>query len=121
MRVGVMAAGGVGGYFGARLQQAGHDVVFFARGRHLEALKSEGLTLKSTHGDAKLKVQVFKDPSETKPVDVVMFAVKLWDTDGAAAQLKPIVTSKTLVIPFQNGVESVERLRKAFSPECVLG
>jgi 2-dehydropantoate 2-reductase len=116
-----MAAGGVGGYFGARLQQAGHDVVFFARGRHLEALKSNGLTLKSTHGDARLKVQVFKDPSETKPVDVVMFAVKLWDTEGAAEQLKPVVSGKTVVIPFQNGVESVERLRKVFSAECVLG
>src|SRR5688572_16111644 len=106
-----MAAGGVGGYFGARLQQAGHDVVFFARGRHLDVLKSEGLTLKSPHGDAQLKVQVFKDPSQTKPVDVVMFAVKLWDTEGAAAQLQPIVGAHTIVIPFQNGVESVERLR----------
>ena len=116
-----MAAGGVGGYFGARLQQAGHDVVFFARGRHLEALRKDGLTLKSTHGDAKLTVQVFKDPSETSPVDVVMFAVKLWDTEGAAAQLKPIVSPKTLVIPFQNGVESVERLREILPRECVLG
>jgi len=116
-----MAAGGVGGYFGARLQQAGHDVVFFARGRHLEVLKNEGLTLKSPHGDAKLKVQVFQDPSETQPVDVVMFAVKLWDTEGAATQLKPIVANKTLVIPFQNGVESVDRLRKIFPSESVLG
>jgi 2-dehydropantoate 2-reductase len=116
-----MAAGGVGGYFGARLQQAGHDVVFFARGRHLEALRSQGLTLRSAHGDAQLKVQVFEHPSETKPVDVVMFAVKLWDTEGAATQLKPIVGPKTLVIPFQNGVDSVARLRKTFPPECVLG
>src|SRR5688572_18514779 len=121
MRVAVMAAGGVGGYFGARLQQAGHDVAFFARGRHLEALKKDGLTLKSPHGDARLKVQVFKDPSETSPVDVVMFAVKLWDTEGAAAQLKPIVSGRTIVIPFQNGVESVDRLRKVFPRENVLG
>ncbi|HYG55354.1 MAG TPA: 2-dehydropantoate 2-reductase [Burkholderiales bacterium] len=121
MRVGVMAAGGVGGYFGARLQQAGHDVVFFARGRHLEALKSEGLTLKSPHGDARLKVQVFQDPSETKPVDVVMFAVKLWDTERAAEQIKAVVSEKTIVIPFQNGVESVDRLCKILPKEAVLG
>jgi 2-dehydropantoate 2-reductase len=64
---------------------------------------------------------VFKDPSETSPVDVVMFAVKLWDTEGAASQLKPIVSGKTLVIPFQNGVESVDRLRKILPRENVLG
>ena len=116
-----MGAGGVGGYFGARLQQAGHDVVFFARGKHLAALKENGLTLKSPLGAAQLKAQVFEDPAQTGPVDVVMFAVKLWDTESAAARLRPIVGKHTIVIPFQNGVESVERLKRIFPEENVLG
>ena len=121
MRIAAMGAGGVGGYFGARLQQAGHEVVYFARGKHLAALKEKGLTLRSPLGAAQLPVQVFADPRETQPVDVVMFAVKLWDTESAAEQLRPIVGRQTIVIPFQNGVESVERLKKVFGEEKVLG
>ena len=121
MRIAAMGAGGVGGYFGARLQQAGHEVVYFARGKHLAALKEKGLTLRSPLGAAQLPVQVFADPRETQPVDVVMFAVKLWDTESAAEQLRPIVGPHTIVIPFQNGVESVERLRKVFGEAKVLG
>jgi 2-dehydropantoate 2-reductase len=122
MRIAAMGAGGVGGYFGARLQQAGHDVVFFARGKHLAALKQNGLTLKSPHGSAQLKVQVFERPADAgATVDVVMFAVKLWDTESAAELLRPVVGPKTLVIPFQNGVESVERLKKIFPAQNVLG
>jgi 2-dehydropantoate 2-reductase len=121
MRVAAMGAGGVGGYFGARLQQAGHDVVFFARGKHLAALKDKGLTLKSPLGAAHLRVQVFEDPAQTQPVDVVMFAVKLWDTESAAERLRPIVAKHTAIIPLQNGVESVERLAKIFPSEQVLG
>ncbi|HEX6528298.1 MAG TPA: 2-dehydropantoate 2-reductase [Burkholderiales bacterium] len=117
-----MGAGGVGGYFGARLQQAGHDVVFFARGKHLAALKQNGLTLRSPHGSAQFRVQVFERPVEAgAPVDVVMFAVKLWDTESAAELLRPVVGPKTLVIPFQNGVESVERLKNIFPAQNVLG
>ena len=108
-----MGAGGVGGYFGARLQQAGHEVAFFARGRHLEAIQKNGLAVESPHGSARLKVRVFADPSQAEPVDVVLFAVKLWDTESAAGQIRPIVGPGTVVIPFQNGVESIERLRKA--------
>ena len=121
MKIACMAAGGVGGYFGARLVQAGFDVSFFARGRHLQALKSDGLTLRSPHGDAKLKVKVFERPDEVGPVDVVMFAVKLWDTDGAAQSIRPLLAKGGVVIPFQNGVESIERLRRYFPKEQVLG
>jgi len=121
MRIAAMGAGGVGGYFGARLQQAGHEVAFFARGKHLAALKENGLTLKSPLGAAQLRVQVFSDPAQTKPVDAVMFAVKLWDTETAAEQLRPVVGKHTIIIPFQNGVESVERLVEIFPREQVLG
>src|SRR5919108_5610212 len=121
MRIAAMGAGGVGGYFGARLQQAGHEVVFFARGRHLGALKEKGLTLKSPLGAAQLRVNVLEDPAQTQPVDVVMFAVKLWDTETAAERLRPIVGPRTIVIPFQNGVESVERLKKVLPEKSILG
>jgi hypothetical protein len=77
MKIACMAAGGVGGYFGARLQQAGHDVTFFARGRHLEALRAKGLTIVSGEGNATLKVRALEDPSEAGVADVVLFAVKL--------------------------------------------
>ena len=116
-----MGAGGVGGYFGARLQQAGHEVTFFARGRHLQALKDDGLTIESAHGNAKLKVRVFEDPREAGVVDVILFAVKLWDTETAAERLRPVVGEGTVVIPFQNGVESIERLRRFFQEQAVMG
>ena len=121
MRIAAMGAGGVGGYFGARLQQAGHEVVFFARGRHLEAIRANGLAIESAHGNARLKAQVLEDPREAGVVDVVLFAVKLWDTEAAAERLKPIVGEHTAVIPFQNGVESIERLRRFFPEKNVLG
>src|SRR4051812_21345672 len=121
MKIAAMGAGGVGGYFGARLQQAGHDVTFFARGRHLEALRNTGLTVKSPHGDLQLKVNVLENAEKAGPVDVVMFAVKLWDTETAAEQIKPIVGRDTVVIPFQNGVESMDRLKKILPPESVMG
>lgn len=78
MKIAAIGAGGVGGYFGARLQQAARDVAFLARGRHLAALKKDGLTLESPLGEARLRIKVFERPEEIGPVDVVMFAVKLW-------------------------------------------
>jgi 2-dehydropantoate 2-reductase len=121
MKIAAMGAGGVGGYFGARLQQAGHDVTFFARGRHLEAIRSGGLRIESPHGDALLKVRVLEDPREAGVADVVLFAVKLWDTEAAAEKLRPVVGPETALIPFQNGVESIARLRKVFPEKAVLG
>jgi 2-dehydropantoate 2-reductase len=121
MKIAAMGAGGVGGYFGARLQQAGHDVTFFARGRHLEAIRANGLRVESPHGDALLKVRVLEDPREAGVVDVVLFAVKLWDTEAAAEKLRPVVGPDTAIIPFQNGVESIARLRKVFPEKAVLG
>jgi 2-dehydropantoate 2-reductase len=121
MRIAAMGAGGVGGYFGARLQQAGHEVTFFARGRHLQALQKDGLTIESAHGNARLKVRVLEDPRDAKIVDVVLFAVKLWDTETAAERLRPVVGKDTVIIPFQNGVESIERLRKFFPEKSVMG
>jgi 2-dehydropantoate 2-reductase len=121
MRIAAMGAGGVGGYFGARLQQAGHEVVFFARGKHLAAIRADGLTIESPQGSAKLQVKVFENPAEAGPVDAVMFAVKLWDTETAAAQIKPIIGKNTVVIPFQNGVESTDMLKSVLPAAAVMG
>ncbi len=121
MKIAAIGAGGVGGYFGARLHQAGHDVAFIARGRHLAAIRGNGLTVQSPLGNATLKVKVYERPEEIGPVDVVMFAVKLWDTAAAAESIRPLLAGGGVVIPFQNGVESVDALRKVFGERPVMG
>ena len=111
MRIAVMAAGAVGGYFGARLAAAGHDVVFFARGAHRDAIRRNGLSIESALGDLHLKdVNVIDNSVGVAPVDLVFFAVKLWDTERAAEQLRPLLKPDTRVITLQNGIDSVERL-----------
>ena len=111
MRIAVMAAGAVGGYFGGRLAAAGHDVTFFARGAQLDALRRNGLKIESTLGDLELEnVNVTDDPSGVAPVDIVLFAVKLWDLEKAAEALRPLLTPATRVITVQNGIDAVERL-----------
>src|SRR6266576_2165837 len=90
MRIAVMAAGAVGGYFGARLAAAGHDVTFIARGAHRDAIRRDGLKLESALGDLHLKdVNVTDDPKQIGTVDVVLFAVKLWDTASTASSASP--------------------------------
>lgn len=121
MRIAVMGAGGVGGYFGGRLVQAGHDVTFIGRGRHLEALKANGLTLKSPLGDANLKVRAVGSAADAGPAEIALFAVKLWDTEESAAQLRSVVAKGGFVIPFQNGVESVARIGAILGKERVMG
>ncbi len=120
-----MGSGGVGGYFGGRLQQGGADVTFVARGRHLAAMQKDGLRITSPRGDAQLKVKAVEQPADAGQVDLVMFGVKLWDTDGACEQLKPVMAAssgdRAFIVPFQNGVEAIERLRKFFPKEQVLG
>ena len=111
MRIAVMAAGAVGGYFGARMQAAGHDVFFVARGANLAAIKSNGLKLESVHGDLHLRqVNVSDDPNGVGPVDIVLFAVKLWETEQAAEQTRPLVGPATRVITLQNGFSGVSTI-----------
>ncbi|HET7095907.1 MAG TPA: ketopantoate reductase family protein [Casimicrobiaceae bacterium] len=122
MRIAVMATGGVGGYFGAKLAQAGHDVSFVARGRHLAAMRERGLTVKS--GGAEIRIArptLVEDPGTLGPLDVVLFAVKLWDTESAAEAIRPLVDKGAAVVPFQNGVESIERIGAVVGPTAVLG
>jgi len=111
MRIAAMAAGAVGGYFGARMAAAGHDVAFIARRAHLDAIRNNGLVIKSVHGDLHLKdVNATDDPGKVGPVDVVLFAVKLWDTEKAAELARPLVGPNTRIITLQNGVDSYERV-----------
>lgn len=111
MRIAAMAAGAVGSYFGGRMAAAGHDVAFIARRAHLDALRKDGLKIESVLGDLHLpKVNATSDPKEVGPVDIVLFAVKLWDTETAAELAKPLVGPNTRVITLQNGVDSYERV-----------
>ena len=122
MRIAAMAAGAVGGYFGARMAAAGHDVFFIARGAHRDAIQKNGLTIESVHGDLHLpKPNVTDDPAKVGPVDIVLFAVKLWDTETAAAAARPLLGPDSRLITFQNGVDSVERLSGVLGPERVVG
>jgi len=106
MKIAVMAAGAVGGYFGARLASAGHQVSFLARGKHLQALRAGGLHVRSELGDVRLDdVVVTDDPAAIGQVDVVIFAVKLWDTVASARACKPMLGEDTAVISLQNGVD----------------
>ena len=121
MKIAVMGAGGVGGYFGGRLALAGQEVSFVARGKHLEAMKAKGLTLKSPLGDATIKVRAAEDPADLGDAEIVLFAVKLWDTESAAERIRPLVEKGGIVIPFQNCVESIERVGKVLGPGRVMG
>ena len=122
MKIAIMAAGAVSGYFGARLAGAGHEVHFLARGKHLEAIRAGGLRVKSDFGDMHLtSVSVSDDPSQVGPVDVILFAVKLWDTAAAARACKPMLGEDTAVISLQNGVESTGIIAEELGPEHALG
>jgi 2-dehydropantoate 2-reductase len=121
LRVAVIGAGAIGGVLGARLQQAGHDVVFIARGATLDALRSRGLILESIDGDLTLPaVQVTDDPGTVGIVDVVLVCVKATQIASLAPSLRPLVGPATAVIPVQNGVEASELLAAALGEGNVL-
>jgi 2-dehydropantoate 2-reductase len=122
MRIAVFGAGAVGGYFGARLAAAGEDVHFVARGAHLDAIRKTGLRIESPNGDLTLHpAQATDDPASIGPVDYVMFAVKLFDTEAVARACKPLVGPDTTVLALQNGVETEEILGRVLGPEHVMG
>ena len=122
MRIAIIGAGGVGGYFGARLQQAGADVGFVARGAHLEALRRDGLTVESPLGDIHLpRVNATDNAADLGQADIVWLAVKLWDTEAAIRSMKSVVGPGTGIISFQNGVQKDDVLRQAFGDKAVMG
>jgi 2-dehydropantoate 2-reductase len=109
MRIAIVGAGGVGGYFGARLIASGEDVTFIARGAQLQAIQHDGLRVESPKGNLHLReVSATADAGTVGPVDVVLLTVKMYDLDSAAAQIAPLIGPDTAVITLQNGVEAVD-------------
>lgn len=122
LRIAVFGTGGVGGYFGARLAEAGQRVVFIARGEHLRAIREQGLRVESIRGDVHIfPAEATDDPATVGPVDVVLVATKAWQLPEAAEAMRPLVGSETMVIPLLNGVEAPDILAAALGAEHVLG
>jgi 2-dehydropantoate 2-reductase len=121
MRIAVIGAGGAGGYFGGRLAAAGADVQFVARGAHAAAIREHGLRIESAGGDFAVPVTVHETPGAIGTADVILIAVKLWDTDALLPQLRPLLGPQTMVISLQNGVAKDELLRDALGFEHVAG
>lgn len=119
--IAVVGAGGVGGYFGGRLAQAGRQVSFVARGKHLEALRSDGLAVRSVTGDFDLApVRVGQDAAEIGAVDYVLVCVKTWQLADAITAIEPLVDSNTAIVTVQNGVEAPDQVAAVYGREAVL-
>jgi 2-dehydropantoate 2-reductase len=121
MRIAIVGAGGVGGYFGGRLAAGGADVAFLARGAHLAAMRADGLRIESELGNARVNVRAEDDPAAIGPVDLVIVAVKLWDTADTIRQIVPLVSPTTAVLSLQNGVIKDDILRAAFGADRTIG
>jgi 2-dehydropantoate 2-reductase len=120
MQIAVLGSGGIGGYYGALLAKAGHDVVFIARGAHLEALQRHGLTVRTPEGPSTISVRAAGDTSGVGPVDLVLFCVKSYDTGPAALALPPLMGRDTAVLTFQNGVDNVDAIASVVGSGAVL-
>ncbi|WP_089721945.1 ketopantoate reductase family protein [Candidatus Entotheonella palauensis] len=122
MRIAVFGAGGVGGYFGGRLALAGNDVVFIARGAHLQALREQGLRVKSIQGDFTVSpVQATDDPAQVGRADLILVAVKAWQIPEVALAIEPLMGPGTAVVPLQNGLEAASQLAEVLGEAAVLG
>ena len=122
MRFAVFGAGGIGGYLGGLLSQAGEDVAIIARGDHLTAIKSHGLKVDTIGGDFVFRPSIATDnPAEVGPVDVVILGVKAWQVAEAAGAMRPMVGQETCVLPLQNGVEASGQLAAVLGEGAVLG
>lgn len=122
MRIAIFGTGGVGGYFGGRLAQAGEEVTFLARGAHLEAIQKHGLKVESVQGDFVIQpAKAVGDPAQAGIMDVILVAVKSWDIPAAAEAMRPMVGRETFVVPLENGVEAPDQLAEALGREHVLG
>jgi 2-dehydropantoate 2-reductase len=122
VRIAIFGVGGVGGYFGWRLAQAGEEVIFVARGQHLKALREVGLKMETPDGASVVQpVQAIQDPAEIGPVDTVILGVKAWQVPEAAESIRPLIGPDTFVVPLQNGVEAPMHLSQALGAEHVCG
>jgi 2-dehydropantoate 2-reductase len=122
MRIAIMGAGGVGGFYGGRLAQAGHEVAFITRGEHLRAIQASGLKLVGAAGDIVIPgVRASDDPARLAPVDVVLFCVKLFDTEDAARAIAPLLSQGGTCITLQNGVDGQHRIGAIVGNDRVMG
>lgn len=121
MRIAIFGTGGAGGYFGAHLARAGEDVVFIARGEHLQAIREHGLRLETANDTFVVHAPATDDPKEAGLVDAVLLGVKTWQVQDAARTMQPLIGDNTFVVPLQNGVEAAEQLAAELGPKHVLG
>jgi 2-dehydropantoate 2-reductase len=122
MKIAIIGTGGVGGYFGGRMAAAGYDVTFLARGKHLEAIRENGLKVKSILGDFLVKhAMATESIKEIGKVDLVIICVKAWQLKGFAGELKKIVSSDTVILPVMNGILASEELKEHVSEKQILG
>src|SRR5713101_7901956 len=124
MKIAVVGAGGVGGYFGARLARGGEDVHFLARGAHVAAMRERGLRIRSGSGDLDLTpadTHATDDPAAIGPSQVVLFTVKSYDTESASESLRPLLESDSVVISLQNGIDNEEKLAARIGAGRVAG
>lgn len=124
MRIAIFGSGGVGGYFGGRLAQAGEEVIFIARGAHLQAIREHGLKVESIQGDFSIQpAQAYADTEMKKVgvVDVVLVAVKTWQVGAAAEAMRPLVEERTIIIPLENGIEAPDQLAAVLGAQHILG
>lgn len=121
MRFAILGSGAVGGYYGARLWQAGHDVTFIARGRHLEAIRARGLEIRSPLGDVIARGAAEEDPARVGRVDCVILATKAYDNAAALPKVAPMIGPGSTVLTLQNGVDSVDECAAAAGRSAVLG
>ena len=122
MRIAIYGTGGVGGYFGARLAHAGNEVFFVARGQHLEAMRQNGLMLKSEKGDVLIQpVHASANPADFGQVDLVLICTKTWQLPDVAQHLAPLLHDATVVVPLQNGVEAADQLAAVIDRRHIVG
>jgi len=121
MRFAVLGSGAVGGYYGARLARAGHDVTFIARGAHLAAIREGGLQIRSTLGDFVVNAPAEEDSSRVGPVDVVIVSVKTYDNSTALPLIAPMLNGDTCVLTIQNGVDSAREVAQVAGEARTLG
>jgi 2-dehydropantoate 2-reductase len=121
MRIAIFGTGGAGGYFGAQLAHAGEDVIFIARGEHLQAIREKGLHVEGARGEILVRSPATDDPTQVGAVDVVIVGVKTWQLMSAARDMQPMIAPQTFILPLQNGVEAPAQLASILGANHVLG
>lgn len=121
MKILVVGAGAIGGYFGGRLLEKGEDVTFLVRDRRKKELESTGLNINSVNGDCRLTPQLITKTNEPKEFDVVLLSIKSYQLEGAIDDMRPFVGNQTMVLPLLNGISHVDRLIEAFGEQSVIG